>query len=225
MPNARPRSYRVFDPNLYHEVTQRIHRGKFLLDPNCADLKAAIYGQLAESMRRYDVSLLALHFMTDHFHALYAITCPYKFAKFLAHFHAGITGAYNRVRANARGPDAAPYEPVRLWHEMKWLPVATDERSVFWRLQYIMGQAVAANLVDHPAQFPGASTIDAMMTGQPLIGKSYDATTRYRDSRLLAGAQDHDAGTNSCITTALGSPTTCSMACNSCSIVSGTSSF
>lgn len=190
---ASPRHYRVFDPSLYHEVTQRIRNGKFLLDPNCQALKAAIYGQLAMSMRRYDVKLIALHFMTDHFHALYGIACPYKFAKFLAHFHAGITRAYNRLQADSLGPDSAPYQPVSLWHEMKWLPVATDELSIYWRLQYIMGQAVAANLVDHPAQFPGASTIDGMMDGRPLVGKSYDATKRYRDLRLKAGAQDDDA--------------------------------
>ncbi len=188
---ASPRRYRVFDPGLYHEVTQRIRDGKFLLDPNCPDLKAAIYGQLAVSMRRYGVTLVALHFMTDHFHALYGITCPYKFAKFLAHFHAGITRAYNKLR----GADTPQrdYRPVRLWDEMGWFPVATDEKSVSWRIRYIMGQAVAAKLVDHPIQFPGASTIDAMIDGTPMTGKSYDATARYRDSRLKAGASPDDA--------------------------------
>lgn len=181
------RRYRVLDPNLYHEVTQRIRDGKFLLDPNCPLLKGAIYGQLARSLARYKVTLIALHFMSDHFHALYGTTCPYRLAKFFAHFHSGITAAYNRLRA-AANPDV-DVEPVALWHEMGWMPVATDEATIRWRLRYIMGQAVAANLVDHPVQFPGASTIDAMIDGVPMIGKTFDATRRYRDSRLAAGVQ------------------------------------
>ena len=190
MSTASPRQYRVFDPGLYHEVTQRIRNGKFLLDPNCPLLKAAIFGVLADSMKRYSVKVLALHFMTDHFHALYSIDCPYKFAKFLAYFHAGITRAYNRLQAAA--DPQHDYEPVSLWHEMKWMPVATDEKTLTWRLAYIMGQAVAANLVDHPVQFPGASTIDAMIDGTPIKGKTYDATARYRDSRLQGGPQTED---------------------------------
>lgn len=186
MPIGKSRHYRVFDPELYHEVTQRIGNGKFLLDPNSPALKAAIYGQLGQSLARYRIALLALHFMTDHFHAIYAITCPHLFAKFLAHFHAGLTRRYNRLRA-AESP-GQPFESASLWHEMKWLPVATDERTVRWRLGYVMGQAVAAGLVDHPVQFPGASTADAMVFGTPILGKSYDGPRRYRDSRRQSGA-------------------------------------
>ena len=182
---ATNRHLRVFDPNLYHEVTQRICNGKFLLDPNCPQLKVAIYGQLAESLARYNVSLIGLQFMSDHFHALYGISCPYKFAKFLAHFHAGLTRAYNKLQA-AASPQM-DYKPVALWHEMKWMPVATDEASVSWRLAYLMRQAVVANLVDHPIEFPGASTIDAMIDGTPMVGKTYDCATKYRDSRRLSG--------------------------------------
>lgn len=191
MPIAKTRHYRVFDPTLYHEVTQRIRDGKFLLDPNCPQLKAAIYGQLARSLNRYKIKLLALHFMTDHFHALYSTPCPFGFAKFLAHFHAGITRSYNRVRAAAS--PGMKVQPVALWHEMAWVPVATDEKSVRWRMGYIMGQAVAAGLVDHPIQFPGASTIDAMIDGVPMVGKTYDATSKYRDSRLKEGPDPNEA--------------------------------
>ena len=185
------RRYRNFDPGLYHEVTQRIRNGKFLLDPNCPRLKEAIYGQLAVALRRYGIKLLALHFMSDHFHALYMIGCPYKFAKFLAFLHSGITRSYNRLRNEGLDKDAQ--ETVSLWHEMKWLPVSTDEATVRWRLGYILGQAVAAGLVDHPIQFPGASTIDAMIIGEQLAGKTYDATAHYRESRLKGGARDDGA--------------------------------
>lgn len=185
------RRYRNFDPGLYHEVTQRIRNGKFLLDPNCPRLKEAIYGQIAIALRRYGVKLLALHFMSDHFHALYMIGCPYKFAKFLAFLHSGITRAYNRLRNEGLDKDAQ--ETVSLWHEMKWLPVSTDEATVRWRLGYILGQAVAAGLVDHPIQFPGASTVDAMIAGEQPVGKTYDATSRYRESRLKTGVRDDEA--------------------------------
>ena len=191
MPTGKARHYRAFDPSLYHEVTQRVHNGTHLLDPNCLMLKVAIYGQLARSLSKYKITLLALHFMTDHFHAMYGTSCPYRFAKFLAHFHSGITLAYNRLRAAAN--PGVKVEPVSLWHEMGWFPVATDENSVRWRLGYIMGQAVKAGLVDHPIQFPGASTIDAMIDGIPMIGKTHDATRKSRDARRKNGPEPDEA--------------------------------
>lgn len=186
MPTGKSRHYRVYDPEYYHEVSQRVRKGEFLLDPNCPTLKAAILGQLADALDRYDVQLIGLQFMTDHFHAIYATDCPYNLAKFFAYFHSGITLAYNRLRA-AESPEE-DVEPVSLWCDMRWLPVTRDEASVRWRLRYLMGQAVAAGLVDHPIQFPATSTIDAMIDGKPMMGKIYNATKKYRDSRLKAGA-------------------------------------
>ena len=91
------RIYRVFDPSLYHEVTQRIRDGKFLLDPNDPQLKAAIYGQLAKSLARYKVTLLALHFLgvTLHCSGSLALTLSGRlFVEFAAAHFGQNTGLF-----------------------------------------------------------------------------------------------------------------------------------
>ncbi len=169
---------RHFDPDLLHEVSQRVIGGAFCLDPNNLALREAFLGALAKSLHRYGVQVLAFHFMSNHYHALYKIPSAEKFSRFLAHFHSGLTAAYHRIcRTDGK-----------LWGYAKWNPVANDEASVCLRLKYIMGQAVAAGIVDHPAQFPGASSVDAMLGLSASVGRVFDATRKCRDRRKKNGA-------------------------------------
>ena len=168
---------RHFTPTLLHEVSQRVNGGVCCFDPNNAELRDAFLGALAKSQRRYGVKVLAFHFTNNHYNGLFQIPSAGKFSRFLAHFHAGLAAAYHRVcRTDGK-----------LWGYMTWNPVATDERSVCKRLKYIMGQAVAEGLVSHPGRFPGASSVDWMLNGAPLVGTVFDGTRRCRDRRRKAG--------------------------------------
>lgn len=175
---------RIYDPQYYHEISQRVNQGTFVIDPNDTVLRDALYGVLALGARRYRVQILAFHFLTNHYHGLYRIESSEQFTMFLAFVHAGFARAYHRLR-NTSG---------KFWSYMTWNPVATDEASVYRRLRYIMGQALATGRVSHPDEFPGASSLDWMLHGKPLSGVRFDATQKCRDqARLRDGARPDDA--------------------------------
>lgn len=175
---------RNFDPAYYHEISQRVNRGAFLFDPGDAELRDALCGVLATACARYGVRVLAFHFLTNHYHGLYAIDCPRQFNLFLAFLHAGFARAFHRLRGTSD----------KLWGYMTWNPVAKDEASVRRRLKYILGQATAAGLVQRPEQFAGASSLPWMLRAEPLCGVRFDATQRCRDrARLAGGARPDEA--------------------------------
>jgi REP element-mobilizing transposase RayT len=176
-------SIRYYPPTYLHEVTQRTIRGIEVFDPNSKALREALYGALAASQRRYGVGVVAFHFLSNHYHGLFQIQSATSFAKFLAHFHAGITRAWHRVCGTSG----------KLLGTMKCAAVAQDEASVRKRLDYIMGQAVRAKLVNHPEEFPGAASTDWMLHGTPLTGRYLDATQMCRDKRLQAGAAPEES--------------------------------
>lgn len=175
---------RLFDPNYYHEISQRTNQGRFVIDPNNVELRHAFYGVLACAAWTYDIKVLAFHFMTNHYHGLYEIQCPRQFSMFLAYLHAGFARAYHRLHGTND----------KFWGYMTWNPVAKDEASVRQRLKYIMGQATAAGIVQHPDEFQGASSLDWMLHGKSLDGVMFNATQKCRDSRrLAAGARPDEA--------------------------------
>ena len=174
---------RYYDPEYLHEVTQRTIGGRYLFAPDNHELREAILGALAQSLGRYGVKVLAFQFMSNHYHALFKIPSAEKFSRFLCHFHAGAAAAYHRV-CQSEG---------KIWSYVKWNPVANEEETIRKRLLYIMGQAVSAGLVGHPADWTGASSISAMLAGEVVRGVTFKATQRCRELRRKAGARDDAA--------------------------------
>ncbi len=177
-PALRPSLVRYYDPSYLHEITIRTNRGVFGFDPNCQELASKIVGMLYLAATIYGIKVLAVHFMSNHYHGLFEIPSSSKFCKFLMYFHGGLA----RLSHEHLGSSG------KFWSENKWVPVAQDEVSVSRRIRYILGQAVKAGLVEHPVQFPGVSSAKAMIDGIPLHGTVVDRTRRYRDSQLKGGA-------------------------------------
>lgn len=175
---VRASRIRYYDPKYLHEVTIRTNNGAFSFDPNNQDLNSKIVGLLFLASALYGIKIVALHFMTNHYHGLFEIPSSGNFCKFLMHFHGGLA----RLAHDALGTKG------KFWSENKWVAVAQDEVSVARRIRYILGQAVKPGLVEHPIQFPGVSSAAAMVDGKPLLGKVIDLTKRYRDAQLKAGA-------------------------------------
>ncbi len=168
---------RYYNPAYLHEITIRTNRGAFGFDPNCPEMNSKIVGLLYMAAIIYDIKVIAIHFMSNHYHGLFDIRSSSKFSKFLMHFHSGLA----RLSHEHLGREG------KFWSENKWVAVAQDEVSVARRIRYILGQAVKANLVEHPIQFPGVSCAKAMIDGKSLRGIVIDRTQRYRDAQLKAG--------------------------------------
>ncbi len=174
---------RVYDPQFLHEITLRINGGDHLLDMNCRTLHKLVQGVLAKYANKYCIKVIAFHFLSNHYHGLFKIPSSAMFVRFLTAFHSAMALIINKCRN----------KPGRVWGENRWYPVTQDATTVAQRIRYIMGQAVAAKLVDHPIQFPGPSSTEWMLDGVPVLGVVVDATAKYRDSQLKDGAKEDDA--------------------------------
>lgn len=166
---------RLYRPSELYEVCQRTNRGEFLIDLNDVEKMQEIVGILAEAQRRYRVEIYAFHLMSNHYHGLFGAPSPQVFANFLGFFHAGVA---RRINRDLKIPGV-------VWGGKPHVrPVALDQASLLRRVAYIMGQALRADLVRHPAQFPGPSSVDWLIAGQPILGIYVDHTARYRADRL-----------------------------------------
>ncbi len=178
------RELRLYDPDYYCEVTLRTHGGDFGFDLNDVNLRDLIYGVFAEAVERYQVEIFVFHFMSNHYHGVYGFSSAEQLVMFFAFLHGNLARLAHRTNGT-KG---------KFWAPLKVFAVAKDAESVGRRVRYIMGQAVAAGLVDHPGQFPGASSVDAMLYGAPLMGRRMDNTQRCRDAaRLVGGAKADEA--------------------------------
>lgn len=171
---------RLYDPQYHYEIALRCDNGAYRFDINDMDLRDETYGVFAEALKRYPVAIYAFHFMSDHYHGLYGFQSPDQFVAFLAFLHGNLA----RLGHRFKGTHGA------FWSPLKVMAVATDEESVARRMRYIMAQAVKDKLIDHPAKFRGASSIDAMLTGKPLPAKRVNYSQKCRDAaRLVGGAK------------------------------------
>ncbi len=178
------RRLRLYDPSYHCEVTIRALQGDFCFDPNDIDVRERIYGLFAEAAKRHGVAIFIFHFMSNHYHGLYGYTSPAQLVDFLAYLHGNLAKLANQIHKR-KGP---------FWSKPQMLAVARDARSVALRFKYIMGQAVKAEIGNHPGQFPGASAVDALLYGTPLIGRKVDRSRQGRDAhRLVAGAKEDAA--------------------------------
>lgn len=174
---------RLYDPDYYCEIALRCDNGAYRFDSNDTDLRDETYGVFAEAVKRYAVSIFVFHFMSDHYHGLYGFKSPDDFVAFLAFLHGNLA----RLGHRFRGTHGA------FWSPLKVMAVAPDAESVSRRVRYIMAQAAKEKIVDHPAQFRGASSIDAMLTGQPLRARRVNYSQKCRDAARLVGGAKPDA--------------------------------
>lgn len=175
---------RLYRPSELYEVCQRTNRGDLLIDLNNVERMREIIGVFAEGQRRYKVPIYGFHLMSNHYHGLFGAPTPEKLERFMGFVHAGIARLINRDQK----------EPGLVWGgKPHVLPVAVDEKTLLRRTAYIMGQGVRAELVRHPAQFPGPSSVDWLIAGRPILGVYVDRTAQYRAQSLKNPPQEPTA--------------------------------
>jgi hypothetical protein len=71
------------------------------------------------------------------------------------------------------------------WRERFWgrrylaIPVSAEEPAQVERLLYILRQGCKEGLVRRPSDWPGASSVRALLTGEPIAGPWIDRTTEF----------------------------------------------
>jgi REP element-mobilizing transposase RayT len=177
---ARP--LRWIPPYSLVEVTTRTVHGRFLLRPS-RDLNEIVVGILARARLRYDVSLCAFVFLSNHAHLLVQPADAEQLARFVGYVNGNLAKEAGRLHN---------------WREKLWgrryraIVTSEDEETQVERLRYLLENGCKENLVRRPQDWPGASSTDALLSGQPLRGVWFDRSAEYNARRRGARVSKYD---------------------------------
>lgn len=138
-------------------ITRRCANRQFFLRPSAFTNQNYLYfmGLAAE---RTDIQVVGFVAMSNHHHAV-VYDPGQELPKFMEYFHGMLARALNR-HLNRTENVWASTTPVATH-----LVTPDDELAA---LRYILANPVAAHLVDRIAQWPGASSYSAMLSGEPI---------------------------------------------------------
>lgn len=162
---------RWYVPGVVYEVTSRTTQERFLLRPGPAS-RSLIEGVLGRALVMFpEVRLHAYHFMSNHTHLLVSTQGGAQLAGFLGYVFGNVARELGRLHG-WRGPFWARRARV--------IPICDDDALVA-RLRYVLSQGVKEGLIEHPEQWPGASSTRGLLGG-PTVGAwiDRDAETRAR---------------------------------------------
>lgn len=141
----------------YWMLTRRCTQGLCLLRPDVATNEIFNYC-LADASRRSGVQVIGYEALSNHYHAV-VFDPEARLPEFMEHlnkFSARALNAHWQRRENVWSTD--PASAVHL----------VNPSDVMAKLLYTLVNAVAANLVDRVADWPGASSYEAMVSGEPI---------------------------------------------------------
>lgn len=155
------------------EVTCRVIQARFLLRPTPA-LRELTLGVLGRAQRLYGVGIVGFVFLSNHYHLLLRVRDAHQLARFVGHLNSNLAREAGRL-----------YQ----WRERFWgrryqaIVVSDEPAAQLGRLSYLMLQGVKEGLVDDPRDWPGATSVPAMLDGTTLVGKWIDRTAEWRAAR------------------------------------------
>jgi len=154
------------------EVTTRTQHGRLLLRPH-PDLNEIVRGILARAQRLYfppGAGLVAFCFLSNHYHLLLRVQNAGQLSAFMRYVNS------NLAREVGRLVD---------WRDHVWsrryqaIVVSEEPEAQEARLRYLLCQGVKEGLVGHPAEWPGAQSVRALLEGQPIEGYWFDRSKEY----------------------------------------------
>ncbi|KAB2966871.1 MAG: hypothetical protein F9K18_05020 [Thermoanaerobaculia bacterium] len=176
------RRIRFHPPGSLVEVTCRTVQGRFLLQPTSliADL---CRGVLARAVRLYPVQVHAFVFLGNHYHLLLTAPSAARLATFMNYLNSNLAREVGRA--------------VR-WREKFWgrryqaILVSQEPEAQVERLLYLLRHGCKENLVRRPEDWPGASAVRSLRTGDAVTGHWYDRTRVCRAGRKRDRLERHD---------------------------------
>lgn len=141
-----------------------------LLRPS-KELNRIVYGLVARSARLYGVGVCAFVFMSNHCHLLLRPRNVEQLSGFMGYLNGNLAREAGRLHG---------------WREKFWgrrytpTPVSFEPDAQVARLEYLFAQGCKENLVATPEDWPGATSIHALKSHEPIVGIWCDRTARYR---------------------------------------------
>lgn len=166
------RPLRNFEPGTTVEITSRTIQGRFLLKPSKL-VTLIILGILGRAARMYGIQLHAFVFLSNHFHLLATIPSIEALAAFVGYLKGNLSKECGKL-----------YD----WKGTMWerrynaIPII-DDAALVERLEYVLGQGCKEDLVDDPRDWPGASSVRAMIDGTAPKGLWFNRTAEYNARR------------------------------------------
>ncbi|MGE0641437.1 MAG: transposase [Thermoanaerobaculia bacterium] len=167
------RRLRFLPPGSLVEVTSRTLQGRLLLQPNSriADL---CRGVLARAVRLYPIEVHAFAFLGNHYHLLLSAHDSQRLAAFMNYLNSNLAREIGRAVS---------------WREKFWgrryqaIVVSDEEPAQVERLLYILRQGTKEGLVRRPGDWPGATSVRALLSGAPVAGTWIDRTSEFLVAR------------------------------------------
>ena len=154
-------------------MTSRTLQGRLLLQPNSriADL---CRGVLARAVRLYSVEVHAFAFLGNHYHLLLSAPDSQRLAAFMNYLNSNLAREIGRAVS---------------WREKFWgrryqaIVVSDEEPAQVERLLYILRQGTKEGLVRRPGDWPGPTSVRALLSGAPVTGSWIDRTSEFLAAR------------------------------------------
>lgn len=155
------------------EVTTRTIHGRFLMLPRC-EANAIIRGVLGRACHLYpEVKIVAYWFLSNHWEALLVVPNSAVLSAFMSH-----------VNSNLARQLGALYDwKERFWGRRYRAIVVLGKEAQVRRLKYLLSQGTKENLIACPAQWPGVSSLRALLEGVNDIGTWFDAKAEYQSRK------------------------------------------
>jgi REP element-mobilizing transposase RayT len=164
------RPLRFVPPNSLFEISIRTVQGRLLLRPSAAT-NAAIIGVLGLAQSRYSMVIHHFVVMSNHIHLLLSPRDAQHLAQFMCFVNSNIAREVGRLVD---------------WRDRFWsgryhaILVSNEMETQVSRLRYLLAQGVKEGLVAHPFEWPGASSLRALVHGTPMTGTWLDRAALYR---------------------------------------------
>ncbi|HRU08996.1 MAG: transposase [Thermoanaerobaculia bacterium] len=164
------------------EVTCGTFQRRLLLRPS-PQLRAITLGVLARAQEQSGIAIHAFVFLSNHYHLLVTTTDAAQLAQFVGYLNSNLAREVARLHGWEGKVWARRYEAIL---------VSDEDSAQVERLLYLVRQGCKEGLVDDPLEWPGATSWQAMLSGDPPTGIWFDRTSECHHRRNGAPSSEHD---------------------------------
>ncbi len=150
-------------PDTTVEITTRTVRGEYLLRPS-EELNEIILGILGRAQLMYGIWLHLFVFMSNHYHLIATIPDAKVLADFACYLNGNLAREANR-QLGREGP---------VWSRRYRSIEILDDVAMVDRAHYLTSHGCKEGLVGRPIDWPGATSVQALLTGEPARGFWFD---------------------------------------------------
>ena len=153
------------------ELTSRVTQGRFLLRPS-SEVNALIVDVVGRAQRKYEVSIVAMAWMSTHFHMLVQAVDARQVASFMRDVKSQI----------AKGLGAILDWPAPVWGRRYSMSVISEEpEAQLDRLRYCLSQGVKEGLVSRVEDWPGVHCSPALLQDR-VMSTTQDGDSSHKGS-------------------------------------------